>query len=125
MKKEYLPYYLSRMVLSAVFAVIVFGLSWQALIFALFVFALFLLYLHSGWFRIDLTHPLFPLRRDQRAQLIQRKALIVALLVGVIVYMVQLFVANAMGLPFLTVNLAVPLAIVVYFLAQFVLLRQA
>ena len=83
--------------------------------FALFAFGLFLFYLHSGWFRIDLTHPLFPLRRDQRAQLIQRKALIAALFVGVIVYMVQLLVANAVGLPFLTVTLAIPLAIVIYF----------
>jgi hypothetical protein len=120
MKKEFLPYYISRAILSAVFAVIVWGFTWQALLFAIFIFGLFLLYLHSGWFRVDLTHPLFPLRRDQRGQLVQRKALIAALIVGVFTYL-----AFSLVLPALSANLALPLAIVTYFLVQFYLLRSA
>ncbi|PID86537.1 MAG: hypothetical protein CSA11_10760 [Chloroflexi bacterium] len=125
MKKEFLPYYISRAILSGALAIVIFGMSWQAIPLSIFFFSLFWLYLHSGWFKIDLTHPFFPLRRDQRAQLVQRKALIAALVVGVLTFIGQTFLSDLLPLPLLSVNLAIPLAIVVYFIMQFVLLSRA
>lgn len=119
MKREFFPYYISRAVLSTLFAVVVVGSNWQALLLALFFFGLFLLYLHSGWFRIDLTYPLFPLRRDQRSELVQRKALIAGLVVGMFVYL-AFFLARLS----ISAKPAIPLAIITYFLVQFALLRR-
>ena len=79
MKKEFIPFYISRLVLSAAFALLVFGFNWKAVLFAAVLFALFLLYLHSGWFKLDASSPLFPIRRDDRGILIQRKALLAAI----------------------------------------------
>lgn len=73
MKREFLPYYISRLILSSIFSVLMLGFNWKALILTLVFFCLFLLYLHSGWFHVDLTNPFLPLRRDSRGQLIQRR----------------------------------------------------
>ena len=70
MKREYLPYYISRAVISLLFSLLVFGFSWKALLLSAILFGLFLLYLHSGWFSVDLKNPLFPLRCDSRGQMI-------------------------------------------------------
>lgn len=125
MKKEFLPYYLSRAVLSAVLAIAILEFTWQALLATLFFFGLFLLYLHSGWFKIDLTHPLFPIRRDQRAESVQRKALITALVIGLLSYLVLPQLSALIGVSFFSANLAIPLAVISYFLVQFVLLSRA
>ena len=125
MRKEFLPYYLSRAALSAGFGLLVFGLTWKAALLAALFFCLFLLYLHSGWFVVDSANPLTPLRRDERAQGIQRKALIAAVVVGLLTYILQPFLANLADLPLLTVNLALPLAVLAYFVVQFVMLSRA
>ena len=41
MKKEYMPYYISRAILSSIFAVIIMGLNWKAALLAV-VFFVFL-----------------------------------------------------------------------------------
>ena len=43
MKKEFFPYYISRAILSIVFAALVMGLHWQAVILAFLFFGGFLL----------------------------------------------------------------------------------
>jgi hypothetical protein len=111
MKKEFLPYYISRLILSAVFSILVWGFTWTAALMGIVFFGLFLLYFHSGWFSIDLENPLFPLRRDSHGQAIQRKALIIAVVLGILLY--------TFAAPLVTGQLALSIAIVGYFVAQF------
>lgn len=125
MKKDYIPYYLSRAALSAVFSILVMGFNWKALLLAVIFFGLFLLYLHSGWFTIDLSHPIFPLRRDARGRQIQRQALITAVVVGLIAYIALAQATRYSSLASGAGNLALPLAVIVYFTTQFVLLARS
>lgn len=121
MKREYLPYYISRAVLSAVFALLIFRFTWQAALFAVLVFSLFLLYLHSGWFRVDLANPLFPLRRDGRAEAIQRKALIAAIVVGLLAFITLTQFSWAPGVAGAAGSLALAAGVIVYLISQFTL----
>ena len=122
MKKEFFPYYLSRAFLSLLFAILIAGVNWKALLIAAITFGFFLLYLHSGWFQIDTGNPLFPIRRDTRGELVQRKALIFAVLAGILAYVL---------LPFLSPSsrsigqIAFACAIIVYFSSQFLLFSKA
>ncbi len=119
MKTALVPYYVSRALLSAAFSVLLFGLSWRALASAAILLALFLVYLHSGWFAVDTSHPLFPLRRDDRAREAQRKALIAAAIVGGLVYLGYSTLTSAASPP-----LAISAAVLVYFGSQFLLLAR-
>jgi ABC-type microcin C transport system permease subunit YejE len=121
MKRNFLPYYLSRAALSAAFAILVFGLTWKAALFAVVVFGLFLLYLHSGWFRIDPSQPLTPLRRDDRGRDIQRKALIAGVIAGILIYITLTQVSEFIGLSLVAGPLALSLAVLTYFATQFAL----
>lgn len=123
MKKEFFPYYISRAILSIVFAVLVMGLNWKAVILAFLFFGGFLLYLHSGWVSIDLRNPLTPLRRDQHGQTVQRKALIAAVIVGVFLYLISTQLPALFGLP-ISGNVALSMGILTYFLTQFVLFAR-
>ncbi|MGZ9235523.1 MAG: hypothetical protein ACXW4E_08365 [Anaerolineales bacterium] len=120
MKKEFLPFYISRAILSAAFAILVMGFQWTAILFAIILFGLFLLYLHSGWFSVDLRYPLTPLRRDDHGQAIQRKALIAALIVGMLVYLICPYLPGFLGFT-LSGNVALSVGIITYFITQFVL----
>jgi hypothetical protein len=120
MKKEFTPYYISRALLSFVFSVLVMGSNWKALVFATVLFGLFLLYLHSGWFGIDLRYPLAPLRRDPRGQEIQRKALIASVVVGMLIYLLSSQLSGLIGLS-LSGNIALSIGIITYFVTQFIL----
>ncbi|MEN8173924.1 MAG: hypothetical protein ABFS03_13720 [Chloroflexota bacterium] len=127
MKKEYMPYYISRLILSAIFAVLVMGLNglnWMVLLLTIIFFGFFILYLHSGWYRIDLKNPYFPLRRDSHGELIQRKALIAAVVTGLVIYLIlsqlsEFFAEVPSG------SVALPIGILVYFLTQFILFARA
>ena len=123
MKTEYLPYYLSRALFSLLFAAAVFGIGWVAAAAALVLFGLFLLYLHSGWFEVDLSHPFFPLRRDQRGRDAQRVALIVAVSAALLGYLAIKYLAIPLGLRLPDV-LSLTLAILAYFITQWILLAR-
>ncbi len=122
MKKQFVPYYVSRALLSAAFAVLVFGLNPKALLLGAILFAGFLVYLHSGWFALDLANPLFPLRRDDRAREAQRKALIAAVIAGALVFLSAS--AFTSSIPVAAPPLALSLAVLVYFGSQFFLLAR-
>lgn len=124
MKSKFFPYYLSRAALSAAFAILVMGLTWKAALFAVVLFGLFLLYLHSGWFRIDPSHPLTPIRRDDRGQQIQRKALIAAVITGMLIYLILTQVSGLVGLSPVAGPLALALAVLTYFATQFALFAR-
>jgi hypothetical protein len=111
MKKEFLPYYISRFILSVAFSILVWHFTWMAFLMTFVFFGLFLHYLHSGWFSIDLSTPLYPLRRDSHGQAIQRKALIVAVVLGLLLY---IFAGSL-----ISGQIALSISIVVYFITQF------
>ena len=123
MKKEFLPFYISRAVLGAAFAVLVAGISWTALLLGAAFFGFCLLYLHSGWFRVDLRNPLMPLRRDQHGQEIQRKALITSVVVGMFLYLISPGLLAVIGVSH-SGNIALTAGIITYFLTQFVLFAR-
>jgi hypothetical protein len=125
MKKAFVPYYVSRALLSVLFSLVVFGLSWKALLAAVVFFALFLLYLHSGWFCVDPSRPLTPLRRDERAKEAQRKALIAAVVVGMLLYVCLPLVNTRLGLSILSGPISLSLGVLTYFVTQFILLARA
>lgn len=116
MKKEFLPFYLSRAILGLVFGFLVMGISGKAILFGIAFFGFCLLYLHSGWFSVDLRYPLTPLRRDAHGQDVQRKALITAIVVGSIIYLASSLLS---GLVYLPANTAFLSGIAVYFVTQF------
>jgi hypothetical protein len=87
------------------------------------MFGLFLLYLHSGWFKIDVEKPLMPLRRDTRGQDIQRKALIAAVVTGMVIYLSSTLLPELIGIS-TAGNIALAIAILTYFLTQFILLAR-
>ena len=120
MKKDFLPFYISRAVLSVVFSVLISGISWMAVLLAAMFFGGFILYLHSGWFTVDLRYPLMPLRRDPRGQEIQRKALIASIVVGMLVYLISPYLPSFIGFSF-SGNVALSIGIITYFVTQFVL----
>ena len=117
MNRQYIPYYLSRGALSLAISFLVFGLFWKSFVISIFFFGLFLLYLHSGWFQVDLTNPIFPLRRDPRGYEIQRKALISSILTGVLLFIFL----TAIPLSTLIYSIIFIISILVYFGMQFVL----
>jgi hypothetical protein len=121
MKKEYLPYYISRAILSLAFALLVSGLNWYALLVAVILFGLFLLYIHSGWFQIDLEKPLTPLRRDPYGQSIQRKALIIAVSISLISYALVSVLSGYLSIGVIPGNVYLILGIVLYLFTQFFL----
>jgi hypothetical protein len=81
--------------------------------------------LHSGWFSIDLKNPLAPLRRDLHGQLVQRKALITSVVVGVSLYLISIGLSSYLGMVLVSGHVALSLGIIVYFVAQFVLFAKA
>ena len=125
MKKEFFPYYISRALLSIVFSIVIMGLSWKAVILAIGFFGGFLLYLHSGWFSIDLKNPLAPLRRDLHGQLVQRKALLIAMVVSVSIYLISTALSNYLGMVVVSGHVALSIGVIVYFIAQFILFARA
>jgi len=124
MKKEFLPYYISRAVLSAIFAILVMGLTWKAFVFAIILFGLFVLYLHSGWFLVDPSHPLTPLRRDEHGRQIQRIALITAVVVGILLFVISMQASTLWGTSLITGPLALSIGVLTYFLTQFILFAR-
>ena len=124
MKRQFIPYYVSRAVLSLVLAVVVLGLTWQAAALAACFFAFFLVYLHSGWFEVDASRPWFPLRRDERGREIQRKALLAALVSGVIIFVLLTAIPFSASLTLAAGPLAMALGACVYFGTQFALFAR-
>ncbi len=121
MKKEFLPYYISRFILSVVFSILVWSFTWMALLMTFVFFGLFLLYLHSGWFSIDLSTPLYPLRHDSHGREVQRKALIFAVSLSLLLYTFAVPLSNFFSVPIISGHTALSVGIFTYFIAQFTL----
>ncbi|MCD6577326.1 MAG: hypothetical protein J7K66_04845 [Anaerolineaceae bacterium] len=88
MKRELIPYTISRAVISALLGIL-FSFSnsvWMGILIGSLTFFGFIWYAHSGWFLIDTTTPLTPLRRDARGKEIRNRALVIAVAAGGLVY---------------------------------------
>lgn len=121
-----MPYYISRFILSFGFSLLVLGITWGAGLFAALLFSGFLFYLHGGWFRVDPSLPLFPLRRDAHGREIQRKALIAAVFCGLAVSVgSSLFLPAAQAEAGVLSGLGISAAVLGYFLTQTVLYFKA
>jgi hypothetical protein len=125
MKKQFLPYYISRALISAVISIAIVGFDWKAILLTLAFFAFFLLYLHSGWFRVEPQNGFFPLRRDDHGQQVQRKALIAAVVSGLITYFGLSLVASQLDLALVSGQIALGIAVLAYFATQFTLFAKA
>jgi hypothetical protein len=124
MKNEFLPYYISRAILSLIFPILIFGFTWKVLFFGSVIFVMFLLYLHSGWFTLDPDHPFFPLRRDDRGKQVQRKALIMAVIFGMAAYFLLSFLSSTYDLSMTSGSISLGIGVIAYFTSQFVLFTR-
>ncbi len=119
MNTAYLPYYVSRAVFVALFCFLQMGMTLQAGLAAVGLFILFVIYLHSGWFSVDLSNPIFPLRRDDLGLDIQRKSLIRAIWVTITFNsLLNLFPQTFSAFPIRDINL-LGLGAIVYFTSQY------
>jgi len=121
MKREWLPYYISRGVLSAILTgVLILGGSevWLSLLMGVLVFAGFLWYAHHGPYLVDLSQPLAPLRRDTRGEFIRDRAVVTAVVAGGLAYFVLWLLRLFFPLPQDLGALAMTIGVLVYFVAS-------
>ena len=102
MKRELIPYYVSRAFLSALVGLLISSGNeiWMGVLLGLAVYIGFIWYAHSGRYLIDTTTPLFPLRRDARGMAIRDRAVVISVAIGGLTYFglsiaSQLFPINA------------------------------
>ncbi|HEY43152.1 MAG TPA: hypothetical protein G4O11_04140 [Anaerolineae bacterium] len=97
MKRELIPYYVSRAFLSALLGLLISSGKeiWLGVLVGLVVYAGFLWYAHSGRYLIDTTTPLFPLRRDARGEAIRDRAIGLSVAVGGLAYLGLSLASNA------------------------------
>jgi hypothetical protein len=118
MKSELVPYYVSRGVLSVLIGVVLLlGGSpwWLALLVGVLMFAGFLWYAHSGFYLVDPSQPLTPLRRDARGKAIRDRAVVISVVLGAAVYLAVSLAALVLPLTLPPLSLAVPAAVIAYF----------
>jgi hypothetical protein len=121
MKSELIPYYVSRGILSVLIGVVIFGGGspwWMALLIGILVFAGFLWYAHSGFYLIDTSQPLTPLRRDARGKAVRDRAVVISVVVGAAVYLVLSLAGLVLPFTLLPLSLAVPAAVIAYFVVS-------
>jgi len=88
MKRDLIPYYVSRAFLSVLIGLLISSGKeiWLGVLLGLTVFIGFIWYAHSGRYLVDTTHPLFPLRRDARGMAIRDRAVVISVGIGGLAY---------------------------------------
>ena len=129
MKRELLPYYISRAIVSIIPVVILLasGMPWWfgLLVYGL-TFAAFLWYAHSGHYLIDTSTPLTPLRRDKRGESIRDRAVTFAVMVGGVSLGVLSLLSLVADIPFESLfSLALFVGMVAYYIKSTWLHRNA
>ncbi|KPK88550.1 MAG: hypothetical protein AMJ88_18840 [Anaerolineae bacterium SM23_ 63] len=97
MKRELIPYYVSRAILSVLLGLLISSGKgiWVGVLCGLVVYVGFLWYAHNGRYLIDTTNPLFPLRRDARGVVIRDRAIGLSVAVGGLAYLGLSLASNA------------------------------
>ncbi|MCB9008599.1 MAG: hypothetical protein H6656_14725 [Ardenticatenaceae bacterium] len=97
MKRELIPYYVSRAMLAVLFGFYVAfsNAVWLGLLLGIVTFVGFLWYAHGGWYLIEPATPLYPLRRDKRGEAIRDRAILVAVTAAILFYVIFSRIAKA------------------------------
>lgn len=117
MKKELIPYYISRLIIAALFGTL-FALSspniWYGVIIGLIIYAGMIWYAHNARYIIDTSTPFFPLRRDERGKSIRDKALVYAVTIGALSYLLLILIKTLWMPPVNLGSLAIIIAVIAY-----------
>ena len=127
MKKELFVYYISRLVFSVIFALLFYRSGWSlwfCVLFGLLIYCLFIWYAHSGHFLIDPNHPLTPLRRDARGEMVRNRSLLTAVVVGSLSYALLHLLSLLINIPGQLLTLVLPEMVIIYFIMSTVLFRR-
>jgi hypothetical protein len=117
MNRALTPYYVSRAVLSALFGYLIStgaGLAVGAVLGGL-TFLAFVWYAHSGRYLLDTSTPLFPLRRDARADAIRDRSLVVSVAIAGLAYAILAMLSQTLDLSASIAWLAIVIGVVCYF----------
>ncbi len=121
MKKELIPYYVSRAVLSVAFTlafIYLGGTTWVGILLGVVSFAGFIWYAHSGRFVVDTSSPLTPLRRDARGKVIRDRAAAAGISVGGTAFFLLFLARNLLGWNGNLDSLALPVGVITYFIVS-------
>lgn len=121
MKRELLPYYLSRALLSALLGYIISGGIgiWWGIAMGLVVFVGFVWYAHSGWFLVDTSNPIFPLQRDARGKAIRDRAVVLAVAIGGLAYFILSVISMVTSYELRAGSLSLALGVLGYFFISY------
>jgi len=121
MRKELMPYYLSRAVLSIAFAVAFIyldGMIWLGITLGVLSFAGFIWYAHSGRYLVDPASPLAPLRRDARGKFIRDRSVVAAVTVGGVVFFLLFLARSLLGWSINLDSIALLVGVITYFVVS-------
>ena len=121
MKKELMPYYLSRAVLSIAFAlafIFLKGTLWMGIAIGVLSFAGFIWYAHSGRYLVDPSSPLTPLRRDARGKAIRDRAVVAGVAVGGMAFFLLFVVRSLLGWSINLDSISLLVGVITYFVVS-------
>lgn len=118
MSRELMPYFVSHGLLAAFAGWWIAGATPMMVAWTLGLFGLFVLYAVSGWFVVDLSKPLHPLSRDERAREAQRRALIASFIVGLLILAAPAWLPATAPAFLSSPGLPLQAGVVTYFLSQ-------
>jgi hypothetical protein len=84
----------------------------------------FLFYLHSSWYVIYQNNPLFPLRCDVRGYKVQRKTLITATLIDLVICLLSISLSGYIELLHFPGIIVLVMDVFTYFITQFIPIAQ-
>ena len=121
MKKELMPYYVSRAVLSTAFAlafIYLGGVIWMGISLGVLSFAGFIWYAHSGHYLVDPSSPFTPLRRDARGKVIRDRAVVVAVAVGGVAFFLLFVARTLLGWQINLDSISLLIGVIAYFVVS-------
>jgi len=121
MRKELVPYYLSRAVLSVAFAlafIFLGGTVWLGIALGVLSFAGFIWYAHSGRYLVDPATPLAPLRRDARGKVIRDRSVVAAVTVGGVAFFLLFLARSLLGWRVNLDSIALLVGVITYFVVS-------
>jgi hypothetical protein len=121
LERALLPYYLSRALMSALLGLALAlggGAWWLGALIGALTYAGFLWYAHSGFYLVDTSRPLAPLRRDERGKAIRDRAAVAALAVGGVAFAALSLLGQTVSLPLNAATWALLVGVIAYFVVS-------
>lgn len=118
MKRELIPYYLSRAVLAGLLGWVLSTslATWPAAIVGAITFVGFIWYAHSGRYLIDPSNPFFPLRRDERANNIRDRGVVISVAVAGVTFALLSLMNSFFSFDVNTGIISLAIGVVLYFI---------